>query len=69
MKFTFSNFKVKYCVSHKEDKNSYYITEIRIGEKTFPLCLNSGQSPNITNKEGDDGYFLEKGFRKWEDVM
>ena len=63
LKFTFSNFKVKYCVSHKEDKNSYYITEIRIGEKTFPLCLNSGQSPNITNKEGDDGYFLEKGFK------
>ena len=27
LKYTFSDFKIKYCVSHKFDKNSFYITE------------------------------------------
>ena len=62
LKFTFSNFKIKYCVSHKPDRNSFYITEISLGEKTFPLVINSGSSPNIPNLK-DDGYFIEKEFK------
>ena len=62
LKFTFSNFKIKYCVSHKPDRNSFYITEIRLGEKAFPLVINSGPSPNIPNLK-DDGYFIEKEFK------
>ena len=61
LKFTFFDFKVKFCVSHKPDKNSYYITEIKIGDKTFPLVINSGQSPNIQNLQ-DNGYFIQKQF-------
>jgi len=62
LKYTFSDFKIKYCVSHKPDKNSFYVTEIKIGDKTFPLIINSGQSPNIPNLQ-DNGYFIEKEFR------
>ena len=39
LKFTFTNFKIKYCVSHKSDRNSVYITEISLGEKAFPLVI------------------------------
>ena len=61
LKFTFFDFKVKYCVSHKPDKTSFYITEIKIGDKSFPLSINSGQSPNIQNID-NNGYFIEKQF-------
>ena len=61
LKFTFVNFKIKHCISHRPDKSSHYLTEIRIGEKTFPLVVNCGQSPNISNPTGDE-YFIEKEF-------
>ena len=67
LKFTFSDFKIKYCVSHKPDKSSLYIAEIKIGNKCFPLVVNSGQSPNIPNLQ-DDGYFIEKAF-KYEELQ
>ena len=63
LKFIFSNFKIKYCVSHQPDRNSFYITEIKIGEKTFPLVISNGQSPNIPNLSAvNQGYFLENQF-------
>ena len=63
LKFIFFNFKVKYCISHKESKDSIYITEIKIGEKTFPPIINQGQSPNIPNLEDiKNGYFEEKEY-------
>ena len=61
LKYTFSDFKIKYCVSHKPDKNSLYITEIKIGSKLFPLVINSGQSPNIANLQ-DNGYTIQRPF-------
>ena len=61
LKYTFSDFKIKYCVSHKPDRNSLYITEIKIGDKSFPLVVKSGQPPNISNLQ-DNGYFIEKEF-------
>jgi len=63
LKFTFTNFRIKYCISHKPDRNSYYMTEIRLGEKTFPLVINTGQSPNIPNLKDNEGYFIEKEFK------
>jgi hypothetical protein len=63
LKFIFYNFKVKYCISHKETKDSIYITEIKIGEKIFPPIINQGQSPNIPNLEdAKNGYFIEKSY-------
>ena len=62
LKFTFGNFKIKHCISHKPDKSSQYLTEIRIGDKAFPLVVNSGQSPNIPNPTGEE-YFIEKEFK------
>ena len=63
LKFIFYNFKVKYCISHKETKDSIYITEIKIGEKIFPPIINQGQSPNIPNLEDiKNGYFIEKSY-------
>ena len=63
LKFTFTNFKIKYCVSHKTERNSFYITEISLGEKAFPLVINNGQSPNIPNLKDSEGYFIEKEFK------
>ena len=63
LRFTFSNFRIKYCISHKPDRNSYYITEISLGEKSFPLVINTGQSPNIPNLKDNEGYFIEKEFK------
>lgn len=62
LKFTFGNFKIKHCISHKPDKSSQYLTEIRIGDKAFPLVVNSGQSPNIPNPTGEE-YSIEKEFK------
>ena len=63
LKFIFCNFKVKYCISHKIDRNSVYITEIKIGSSSFPLVINSGQSPNIPNlPDINQGYYLQKDF-------
>ena len=62
LKFTFSDFKVKYCVSHKHDKNSLYLIEIKIGNKEFPIIPSSGQSPNIPNPQGLE-YSIEKEFK------
>ena len=63
LKFIFYNFKVKYCVSHKPTKDSLYVTEIRIGDKLFPLIINKGQSPNIPNQQNiQDGYFEQKQY-------
>ena len=63
LKFTFSNFRIKYCISHKPDRNSFYITEIRLGEKSFPLVINTGQSPTIPNLKDNESYFIEKEFK------
>ena len=63
LKFIFYNFKIKYCVSHKPSKDSTYITEIRIGEKIFPLIINKAQTPSIPNLEDiQHGYCLQKDF-------
>ena len=63
LKFIFYNFKVKYCISHKPSRDSIYITEIKIGEKTFPLIINQGQSPNIPNNEDIyNGFFEQKEY-------
>ena len=63
LKFIFYNFKIKYCISHKPTKDSTYITEIRIGQKIFPLIINKGQSPTIPNVEDiKNGYFEQKDF-------
>ena len=44
-------------------KKSTYITEIRIGQKLFPLIISKGQSPSIPNMEDiQNGYFEEKEF-------
>ena len=63
LKYTFSDFKIKYCISHKPDRNSFYIIEIKIGDKSFPLVLSSGQSPNIPNLQGNNSYSLEQVFK------
>ena len=63
LKFTFSNFRIKYCISHKPDRNSFYMTEIKLGEKEFPLVINTGQSPNIPNLKDNESYFIEKEFK------
>ena len=71
LKFIFYNFKIKYCVSHKPSKDSTYITEIRIGEKIFPLIINKAQTPSIPNLEDiQQGYCLQKDFtvRELEDT-
>ena len=61
LKFIFSDFKIKYCTSHKPSRDSTYITEIIIGEKKFPLVINKGQSPNIPNADDiNNGYFEQK---------
>ena len=60
LKFIFYNFKVKYCISHRASRDSIYITEIKIGEKTFPLIINQGQSPNIPNYEDIYNGFFEQ---------
>ena len=63
LKFIFYNFKIKYCVSHKPSKDSTYITEIRIGEKIFPLIISKAQTPSIPNLEDiQQGYCLQKDF-------
>lgn len=63
LKFIFYNFKVKFCVSHHPKRNSTYITEIRIGQKLFPLIINKGQSPSIPNgPDIQNGYFEQKEF-------
>ena len=63
LKFIFYDFQVKYCVSHNQTKNSLYITEIRIGDKLFPLIINNGLSPNIPNLEDyQNGYFQQKEY-------
>ena len=63
LKFIFCNFKIKYCVSHKPSRDSNYITEIRIGDKIFPLIINKGQAPIIPNQEDfKNGYFEEKEY-------
>ena len=63
LKFIFYNFKIRYCISHKETKDSIFIAEIRIGEKIFPPIINKGQSPNIPNLEDvQNGYFEEKAY-------
>lgn len=63
LKFIFYNFKVKFCVSHHPKRNSTYITEIRIGQKLFPLIINKGQSPSIPNgADIQNGYFEQKEF-------
>ncbi len=51
LQFIFCDFKVKFCVSHNQTKNSLYITEIRIGDQLFPLIINKGSAPNISNPE------------------
>ena len=58
--FIFCNFKVKYCTSHKETKDSFYIIEISIGEKIFPLIINQGPSPNIPNQDDIKNGFIEE---------
>ena len=61
LKFIFSDFKIKYCTSHKPSRDSTYITEIIIGQKKFPLVINKGQSPNIPNADDiNNGYFEQK---------
>ena len=63
LKFIFYNFKVKYCISHKPSRDSFYITQISIGEKIFPLIVNQGQSPSIQNQEDiQNGYFHQKEY-------
>lgn len=63
LKFIFYNFKVKYCISHKASRDSYYITQISIGEKIFPLIINQGQLPSIPNQEDiQNGYFHQKEY-------
>ena len=63
LKFIFYNFKIKYCISHKSDRNSIYITEISIGKQTFPLKINCGHSPNIPDLEDiNHGYVFQKDF-------
>ena len=63
LKFIFYNFKVKYCISHKTSKDSIYITEIKIGEKTIPSIINKGKSPNIPNHEDIyNGFFEQKEY-------
>ena len=63
LKFIFYNFKVKYCISHKPTRDSIYITEIKIGQKIFPLIINKGQSPSIPNLEDiQNGYFEQKDY-------
>ena len=63
LKFIFYNFKVKYCISHKQTRDSTYITEIIIGQKTFPIIVNQGQSPNIQNQDDiKNGYFEQKEY-------
>ena len=63
LKFIFYNFKIKYCISHKQSKDSFYITQISIGEKVFPLIINQGQLPSIPNHEDiQNGYFHQKEY-------
>ena len=63
LKFIFYNFKVKYCISHKPSRDSFYFTQISIGEKMFPLIINQGQSPSIKNQEDiQNGYFHQKEY-------
>ena len=63
LKFIFYNFKVRYCISHKQSKDSTYITEIIIGQKKFPLIVNQGQSPIIENQDDiQNGYFEQKEY-------
>ena len=63
LKFIFYNFKIKYCVSHKQTRDSTYVTEIRIGEKIFPLIIDKAQSPSIPNLEDiQQGYCLQRDF-------
>ena len=63
LKFIFCNFKVKYCASHKPNRDSIYITEIRIGDHIFPLIINQGASPIIPNPEDiKNGYFEQKEY-------
>ena len=63
LKFIFYNFRVKFCVSHHPKRNSTYITEIRIGQKLFPLIINKGQSPSIPNsRDIQNGYFEQKEY-------
>ena len=63
LKFVFYNFKIKYCISHKETRDSTYVTEIIIGGKIFPLIINKGQSPNIPNMNDiHNGYFIENQY-------
>ena len=63
LKFIFYNFKIRYCISHKPTRDSTYITEIRIGQKIFPLIINKGKSPSIPNVvDIRNGYFEQKDF-------
>ena len=46
--FIFYNFKIKYCISHSPTKESFYITEITIGNKTHPPIITKGRHPDYS---------------------
>ena len=48
--FTFSQIRIKHCLSHSPSKNSTYITELSIGQKAFNLIVNKGKEPIINSE-------------------
>ena len=48
--FTFSQIRIKHCISHSPSRNSTYITELSIGQKTFNLMINKSKEPIINSE-------------------
>ena len=47
LQYYFSKIKIRHCISHSPTKNSTYITEVSIGQKSFKLNINQGRKPII----------------------
>ena len=60
--FIFYNFKIKYCISHSPTKESFYITEITIGNKTYPPIITKGCHPDYSEL-----YDINKGIIEQND--
>ena len=50
LEFTFSDIKIKHCISHSPSRISTYVTEISIGKKLSKLYINQGRNPIIDTK-------------------